>query len=177
MYDMGATFLGINYFDWLEIGSPTIQFYSPLEAALSEWMIGATAECAGWSAECIHIHHPSERHADGRGMTEEDDCVITQVQEHVVLLVKFNSQTSQFQMFHKVWNDSEKESGHHWLLLTAGYLFIIYHVAPSSSTLQDSRDVLYVCRVSAVLSVYLLCTCTELPVQKQGLCLCDHQAS
>ena len=48
----------------------------------------------------VHSHTSSrERHADGPAMTEKDDCVIAQVQERVELLVKFNSQTSQFQMF------------------------------------------------------------------------------
>ena len=113
----------------------------------------------------VHSHtSSSERHADGPAMTEEDDCVIAQAQERVVFLVKFNSQTSQFQMFET--SGTKKESGHHSLLLTAGYLFIIYHLFPSS-TLQNSRDI--ECRW------YWTCTCyvraLTFLVQKQGLCV------
>ena len=108
----------INSFHWSKIGSTTIQFNCPLEAALSEW-------CVRWLVSRVHSHTSSrERHADGRGMTGEDDCVITQVQEHVALLVKFNSQTSQFQMFHSESLEWFREGV--WTPLTAPHSWLLY---------------------------------------------------
>ena len=113
----------------------------------------------------VHSHTSSvERHADGPAMTEEDDCVITQVQEHVELLVKFNIQTSQFQMFQSLeWRRSLDTT--HCSSQLATYLS--YITSPPSSTLQNWGDV--ECRR------YWTCTCYVRAliflVQKQGLCV------
>ena len=154
IHGMSTTFLWINYFDWPKIGSTTIQFNCPLEAALSEW-------CVRWLVSRVHSHtSSSERHADGRGMTGEDDCVITQVQEHAALLVKFNSQTSQFQMFHSESLEWFRKGV--WTPLTAPHSWLlIFHIL-RCSLIHLTGFKRCKCRLLTVLNVYLLCTCTDL---------------